>query len=203
MSIIKSSQVWLLIAVMVLSSACSKSNQTIDQVEADGATISEYAAENTPSLDTINSEQEVVTPGEIEKRETMMLHCYVLECIALKMNADVPAIAFSENYVNIITGEQKQGLNLEYFEKYIEEDSIYKVDAISELVDYKNIETLTYDNIMEAPDKYYVNNKAGFEYKKRDVLVIVHPSEGSPLTDGCIGIYRLEWENRKIGAGSF
>jgi hypothetical protein len=137
------------------------------------------------------------------RRETMMFHCVILESMALRNNAAIPSLAFSINYVNIITGEKKQGLSQQYFEEYYKDKNIYKVDSISKLVDYKKIETLTYDEIMKSPEKYFVKNKASFMYKQGDVLVIVHPVKDSPLNDGWIGVYRNENGKRKMVAGNF
>jgi hypothetical protein len=147
------------------------------------------------------------TPGKLNldlyKKETALFHCVVLDSIATKGNAAFPALAFSNNYVNIITGEKKQGLNQKYFEDYYKDNNIYKVDDVSKLVDFKKMETVMYDEIMKSPEKYFVNNKANFKFEKMDVLVIVPPADRSPLKDGWIGVYREENNKRKMVAGSF
>lgn len=211
--------IYLLIIAILFLGACSKKEEktasqvTIDKVATSSPSNADAKSETraTPVTEPLETTGKPTNdspgPGEINidlyKNQTMMFHCVVLESIALKNNAAIPALAFSDNYVNIITGEKKQGLNQKYFEEYLKGNNIYKVDSISKLVDYKNIETLTFDEIMKSPEKYFVNNKANFQYEKGDVLVIVHPANGSPLKDGWVGIYRMVNKQRKMVAGSF
>ncbi|MCX7920514.1 MAG: hypothetical protein N3B21_00605 [Clostridia bacterium] len=207
----------LLFLVLMSFSACNNKGQnkslevtsletTSQMVEGSNKAISTSVDTGKSSTDTQsgNDEKSIDSSNEeAYKKETMMLHCVLLESIALKNNAMIPALTFSDNYVNIISGEKKQGLNQKYFEKYLAGNNIYKVDSISKLADYKNIETLTYDEIMKSPERYFVNNKANFQYEKEDVLVIIHPTKGSSLKYGWVGIYRMKDEQRKMVAGSF
>jgi hypothetical protein len=143
------------------------------------------------------------TNEERIKRQTYNYHKGLLDILILKKNPTIPPVFFSTDYVNIITGEKKLGLNSKFFQDFYTNDNVYKVTDISKLVDSNKSETLTYDEIMKSPEKCYVKNKANFQYKQGDVLAIIPPIDGSPLKDGWIGVYRMFGKQKKMVAGSF
>ena len=206
----------LIVIITISFSACFAKNNSENPEQRNNQSDMQNNSTNGVQASTSNSavseslDGSVVTSKSLTeskvnsiKADMTKRHYELLEYIAVKREAGLPLFIFSPEYVNILEGEGKYTINRNLFDGFFNSDTIYKTDSVSKLVDSEKKEVLTYDELMVSPEKYFVNNKAGFKYQKGDILVIFPPAKDSKLKDGWIGVYREENGIWNIVAGSF
>ncbi len=213
----------ILIASLIMFSACAKNDEaiipavnkvqgTVDTQMLDkGANIK---SENTKPSSRSASQEDSVSPKSSTgkepntedlssvKNKISILHDTILRDLTSGSDAKIISQFFSNNYINIFTGN-KTSVDEGYLNEFYKSDDVIRYKAPSELIDYTKRQVLTYKEIMESPEKYFVNNTANFKYEEDDILAIYPPSKGSTLKYGWIGVYRKKNKGWNIVAGSF